>query len=262
MIKYLNLLQIQLFHDYYMDGNAQNMHLEVEELTGRWLFQAGIRFIQSGNSGRLMVPESFNLKEAIRQNPNMTLTFRCISQERGFINFTDYPIDEFGQMLFSNQEAEKTDQGPFLLKGTFTPDSNPREVATIRIHLDQLTEWPIEYQVRFKSRATTWKYFIIGGSDSNLKLKLSGADAGLFKSATARLPDGQMAQVFDSGKNLIPSKEKSQIDLSLLSVANDKPEEDTVLIAYMPTPAFRDIMPTSSNEDGEQEIYTAIYVYV
>ena len=135
-------------------------------------------------------------------------------------------------------------------------------MATIQIHLGQLpiplSEWPINYNVQFKSRALPWKYFIINRTGIDTQLKLGGQDGLLFEYASiARLPNGDEAQVFDSGANLIPLSEDYQVDISLLS---EKSGMDRVLIKNMPDAS--PISLTLSSEGESQEIYYAIYVYL
>lgn len=262
MNNYREILNIQLLHEYYKDGQCKLLQLKPDSITMKWINMKGLIFTQTKNIGRLFVPKSFSLQEAISDTPDFKLQFSAISNSSLFNNFTEFPINKLGVWFFEN-DNEQAELSPSFKEG----DDYGMAVALASLSLSKLKnnndDWPINYVINFKSRLTPWKYFIINNSQAEgIKFGLSGKGQELFQESTpTQLPNGQTAEVFESGSNFIPLKEDSPIDLALLKITPDNPSTgNEVFIEHLPNAGPDNIQ--YSLVDGKKEIYSAIYIYI
>jgi hypothetical protein len=216
MITYKAFLNIALYHDYFNNGLCEVVRINPDEETVNWLKSRGIVFRQTANNFELFAPEDLNILEEVSFNPGLNLDFTGATSDPEFINYTDFPLNELGEMVFSSQPGQ-----PAELNKVFEPKVYPQVVMRISINLDHINQssedWPNQYTAHFNARAIRWKYIIIDKT-GNIEphFSLSGTAHSLFS-----VPHKEMvenigeAYVFDSGNNLIPFKEQNGIDLSL-----------------------------------------------
>ena len=268
MDSYREILNIKLLHEYYGNGQSKFLQLKPDFNTQNWINQLGLKFIQTKNIGRLFVPDSFNIQSILDETPDFKMQFNCISSVPTFINFTDFPIDRLGVLVFENSNEEDNEKESIELVRSFKEDGNPGQaVALVSLSLANInsnqTNWPINYVVQFKSRLSRWKYFIVNNSlEEGTQFGLTGKGHELFSGpTTVELPNNAIANLFDSGSNLIPVKENSSNDLKLKRInSSHENTGDEILIEHLPN-ASPDALQ-SSGVNGKQEIFSAIYVYI
>jgi hypothetical protein len=264
MSTYQEILSIHLLHEYYENGQCKNMKILPDANTQKWMTSTGVLFRQTENVGRLYIPDSFSLADAIDEAPeDFQLRFDCISTDSLFLNFTEMPIDAIGTLVFTNEFLESAEEAPIELTGTFHANTNPSQpVATILLDLTELESLqensPVHYSVQFKSREVAWVYYIVNASDSFKadQFKLDGPESDLFNGPfPATLQNGTNAVSFDSGDNLIPFQERSSIVLNL-----SDPLTNQILISRLPTARPESLQ--SKTVEGKRKIYSAIYIYL
>lgn len=268
MGSYREILNIELLHEYY--GNDQNnfLQLKPDVNTQDWFNQQGFKFIQTKNIGRLLVPETVDLQDLLLENPDFEIRFDCTSNTSSFINYTDFPLDQLGVLVFKNNINEESEKEKIELPQSFEEDANSGLVVALVVlslkNIDNNKDnWPVNYVVPFKSRRTRWKYFIINSSlEQGTQLGLGGKGHDLFKDPeSVELPNNTTAQLFDSDSNLIPIKEESSIDLKLKKVnSNIENTGEEVLMEHLPNASPDALQSLIVN--GKQEIFSAIYVYI
>lgn len=262
MSKFREILNLQLLHEYYLDGRCNDFHIVPDHKTKQWISSRGAKFLQTENIGRLFIPDSLDLEEESNQTPEAKLQFNGVSSNIQFINFTDFPIDKIGHLVFSNHEAS------FLPNFEEAEDAHGNSnIAVFEFLLAKLVKekpnWPVNYSAQFNSRRTKWKYYFINNSlPEKTELKLGGKGYEMFSGpGDSKLPNGDPAQLFDSGSNLIPIKQKSDIDLNVMSVENENiNSSDRILIEHLPNASPESLQ--SDIVENQSEIYSAMYVYL
>ncbi|GJM35572.1 MAG: hypothetical protein DHS20C18_45730 [Saprospiraceae bacterium] len=262
MTNYQELLNIQLLHEYYTDGKFSQVNIQPDTATQQWMKQLGIRFLQQDNVARLVAPDSINLQEISSETPALQLRFECVANDPLFVNFTDIPIDSPGTLTYSKDAKEESNvNAPIALLGEFEPSGGQVQIsAAINIALADLKQaqatLPIVYTVPFKARSTSWRYYVIS-QDEHLLLQLKNQQGELWNAPTSTmLPDGSKAQLFDSGAVLFPFQENSPVHLSLFDSA-----KKMVLIDRLPNASPQSLQYPKPN-DGTQEVYSQVYVYL
>ena len=263
--QYQQILSLGIHHEYFRDDTTHSLAIAPDEHTQKWLQRQGMVFSQQGNTGYVLAPGNIDLEETLREIPDFSLVWHINSSDPHFIYYTDIPLDQLGQLVFSNLDTSVgTDQG-IDLEETFVSSTDTRgTLVVVRINLAKaFRENPVHYQVKLKTRATRWKYYIInqtGQTFSNLQLQ--GADQGLFEGPiTTQLINGDSAQLFDSGVHLIPLKSGTSLNLSLAgTLENNGLSASTILIDHLPN-ARPDSLHLSE-ETGQKKYHSAIYIYL
>ncbi|MFK8006927.1 MAG: hypothetical protein AB8H03_11170 [Saprospiraceae bacterium] len=267
MNQFVEILNFELLHDYFINGKCNQIQIIPDVDTQQWISKSGMKFFQKENIGRLMIPDQFNLQEVLDETPDFELQFDGISSNPEFINFTKFPIDKLGRIVFKNESATNNVNGSIELSNEFQADSNfGNKIVSIQIKLSNLisnkTDWPNNYKVQLNSRKTVWKYYLIDGSNKNMIFKLEGEGNELFSGPTSvELPNNSAAQLFDSGTNLIPFKEAGTMNLSLRGISAEKINDDgQIILNHLPNANPGSLQSSIAN--GKQELYSAIYVYI
>jgi hypothetical protein len=265
MTQYQQILNLEVQHEYFEDDPNNDLIITPDETTQRWLQSQGMVFSQQGNKGYLLMPENRGFDEIENELPDSPLIWHITSNDPSFVYYTDLPLDQLGQLVFSNEDTPAgMDQGPELEK-TFISSADTRGVlVVIQINLDKaVREKSSHFLAKLQVRSTRWKYYIINSSGQNFgQLQLQGAGQELFEGPIATtLINGDSALLFDSGDNRIPLKSNTPLDLSLsATLDNNGLPVSTKLIDHLPG-AQPDILQPP--EEPAQKYYcSAIYVYL
>ena len=263
MQQYTELLNIQLLHEYYKDEVCREVSIRPDQETANWLRNVGGLFRAKGPVWAILIPSTLDLAAESQAKSDFQLQFECSSGNPGFFTFTDTPLNELGQIVFSDDEVVYSGQSTIDLKGNFESQSSPlNKVATIVLSLANLAaakqEWPLIYTARFSTRSVQWKYFFITQQNSACeKLVLKKEGSNLFEQKEEEtIPGGVTAKVFSSGENKIALKERSSLDMTL---ACEQTTGEEVLLDHLPNAG-----PSSLQipKEGEGLLYAAIYVYL
>ena len=122
---------------------------------------------------------------------------------------------------------------------------------------------PVHYELRFRSRATVWQYFIVPKPQSEpflqLRIEAKGRPQADFGPAKERrLPNGQHAYCIQS-KDSLPLQQRSKYHLQLKGQQGFN-GRDRVIVDHLPVAAASQV--TSRSEDSNREVYSEIYVYI
>ena len=262
MEKYTEILNIQLRHQYYSNEDCKEETIQASQKTQDWLKQVQGFFKPKGTVWALLLPARVDLEVESRENPGFSLEFECHSLRSNFFEFTDAPLNELGQFVFSDEGGVDLEQSPIELKRTFESEPSPGgKVAIIKITLENLAgakeKWPLNYQARFQARSVQWKYFILTGKGQTYEqLILKGEGSNLFEEKEDEtIPGGQVAKIMSSGENKIALQESSTIDMSLSCM---KSTGEELLIDHLPNANGSGLQYS----DSEKLLYAAIYVYL
>jgi hypothetical protein len=190
--------------------------------------------------------------------------FEIRNTDPDFYVFTDLPVDQLGQLLYSSGSAVSADNGSATLIPVFVPHQAVPVFGRLQIFFDILGGADsIQFKINYQARATEWQYYIINSSQMALEsLAISGSDGISFNGPQqAVLPNGQQALLFSSGNFMLSMSEKPKYKFNLMNKSGDS-EGSTALSAaaiYMGLPgADRSRITVSKNN----HVSSPIYVYI
>ncbi len=252
MVKYLQLLNLEIFHNYYSPEKFRNLQITPDIDTKQLMQSLGIRHQLQENSLRLFLPDSVNLKE----KSDLVFQFLLVPSDPFFLNITaDIPLNFQGTIAYANEAGSE-------LTTTLNPGDQQLKIS-IQLNLSEAeldpANWPILYTLNFKTRSTRWKYFVISATPlADSTIEMTGKDATLFSGPTPEvLINGTNALVFDSAPNLIPLKKNSPLDLGIKTI--DKDGKESIKITSLPMPSTDLTLPTANME---KDAYSSVYIYL
>jgi hypothetical protein len=157
----------------------------------------------------------------------------------------------FIDLLFSNPTGQEEPRGVY-------PVVNPGSGVHSEIK-------PVEYEVRFPARRTTWTYYIVPQSPriqlSDLVIRDESPVPVVFGGPDeVRLPNGARAYRFVSERP-ISLLQHPEILLSLRGRRADVMAEDAVLVRRLPVASSEQVLPGPPSP-GPESTHSSIYVYV
>lgn len=272
------LFQIEFRHSYFSNGILKNSDVIPDKSTQNIINRFSLKLTMQDGIFNLYSPEQNNVNEFIKYLDilfdNTALRFTLIFNAESFSLTTDLPLSWVGQIELSSNKINNSDNSKEQL--ALIPQQSTREIfvdnaiGIISIYPKDLLAAGgsnIHYLVSFKARKTRWLYYLINRSQTKLHDPVISNEDGINfdNPETIVTPSGESALSFSSGTHKF-SMQESPTELFNLVDRFSPPlniGEQTIentLIAGLPTPTNDQFRVT--HENGDQQIYSTMYVYL
>ncbi len=262
MPKYDLLFTVCIHHTFYFDELFRDLHIILSAGTAGIMEKTGLLFKQDKNCINVYYDQE-NL-EAIKMCINdtfepLSFIFKAFSKDSSFLNYTEVDIFKENKILFfSNINAESivasiTKTG--IVSGSDYSDINSPDISAALSWYDQnikphfiIAVYPVpdrnqifnkqgdpvknQYNIKFSTRKTFWKYIVIGKKTKE-DLIISDKENRIIFSETDSpdLPSENKIKSFISNQP-IAMKERSNCHFELKTE-----KSNTVIIKKLPSPS-------------------------
>lgn len=255
MNRYIEILSIEVKHEYYADGKCKFLNIVPDLGTQQWFSKNDMQLRSKGNGvWALYVHDMIDVEEIKEYtSADFRLRFNCLSNHADFNLFTDIPL-EANLCLVYSKDVKDEEATEFVAKKESIRMPAKELVACIDISLNDFDT--AAYTVLFEARAVPVEYYIMSslGQVGNQTLELQGGQAHLFTGPeSVKLPNGSPAQVFDSGKNVFKFKEREHVPILNLKISSGDGARGFSI--SLPSADFRSLKLHG------QELYVPIFVY-
>lgn len=258
---YTKVFSISIYHAYF-NNQIDNLTLIPNEDAKRLINLYGLKLIKHENSFQFydQSDNGFNqLLEHIKQTSNIdAFKFDIISSDTNFYNYTELPIGFNGIVHFSSSDSDAINENDtIVLQPQFIKSFNPQKIGEVHLKFsDLISENPISYEIKFKTRSTYWQYYIFNRSQIETEsLDIDSHSNIEFSMSKKALLNDSEAHVLTS-KTLIPLNKNNSQKFDLITNESDP----KVLLTGLPTPNPNQIK--ISKNDGETKMYSPMYVYL
>ena len=262
-VQYDILSRLRIFHDFYTDGFLHQKKIIPDAQTQIFMWNSGLLARQMRTGITLYHSDQFTfdfLKERIGFFRDQYLSFRLFDQQSDFAYFTDCPINGLIEYQFSNRKKEgKILDGDQVVK--MEPD---HAIAEIRIYLSEFLGAdaikPENYEIRFKTRSTSWWYYVMNLDEEEARsARIKDPEGFEFHGPIkSTLPDGSTAFEFNSGDRQYPFRERPD---QFCRLEKSGQVSDKTWVKELPAP-----MPSAitkvSNENDRQVVNSSVYIYL
>ncbi|MCG8339816.1 MAG: hypothetical protein MI674_00860 [Cytophagales bacterium] len=279
----LKLFKINFYNTYYKEGVCHDFSLIPAEESQQWMERYRMKLVaQPGYfevcwlTANLTAPlQCLQTKIAEKK-----LTFFLILKNPYLVNFSALNInqEEAKTYYFHNLRDPASLQGeeyvsdadkiPINKVNNYPTKPGKAIFGIVDIYLEQWwkahkgveEKLPVNYNIRFKARETTWRYCVIDTKQrfKNFMKIVGGQKDNHFTTRTMTNGRGEKMHVFESTKPL-PWVDKPDHFFSLeIDKAEDRSSQKKLLIETLPPPAVDSL----KREVQGKNFYSEIFIYV
>ena len=196
--------------------------------------------------------EALRLYAADVKDP-LRMEFNCDVEHQDFQNFTVSPIAPMDKTLYFDSDVLKIDSSGknYLHAGEFVSEDELVEISSLASLTDELPrdqvpslgkisikvsdedlnyleasriDNPREYTIRFSTRSTHWKYYLLGEANRpGVYLKDAEGEVEFEYLGEETIATGRVAKIYIS-KTAIPMRERAKQKFQLIVNKNDRPK--------------------------------------
>jgi len=223
--QYKKVLQLDVFHSYFKDGKVRHLEFKPSAETQQVFTKYGILLRNEVSAFKLYSSKEGGVEDLLGYILNNTETesfdFTISTSDTNFYNYTELPLNWVGQMDYSNDADENTqNENALILKSSASEKMATAFFGTVKIDLkklkSQLSNGEVNYEIHFEARKTQWNYLIIASKEMEGLSITSKTDLSFEGPTEVVLQNGSKALKFTSGNVLIPLKEDAQLRLDLV----------------------------------------------
>lgn len=271
------LFHLQLRHQYYADGNWQN--LKVVPSAQTQAFVKRYQLVQlSGPGSYTLYYNGPNTTEAfVRMMPQLlreqSLCFCLQSSEPYYLNISDLPLDWAGQLQYDSHQSTVDPASGWQvmtlsrIQGTPPAPDVIGQVSIAPEHL-QVAKVPV-FAIEMASRLTHWSYYVSNRSQASYhELSILNDEGFVFPAPTpVTLATGEAALHFDSGQQEFPFRAFCAAPFDLVDVLGGATAQDAVeginrntLLQGLPIPQPDQL--SIKHQNGATYAYSDLYVLI
>jgi hypothetical protein len=253
------VFSISIYHTYF-NNQIDTITLIPKDATKQLFHSYGLKLIKDKHSFQFY-DQSDNgfshLLTHINESAGIdAFKFDLINTDSSFFNYTDLPINFMGNLIYSSTNtSNKIENDTVTLEPKFEENSNPLKLGEVHLKFSDLkSDNPANFEIKFKTRSTYWKYYIINNTQVNINNLSIFSHSDLEFDAPIYTTIKQKEAIVIKSKMMIPLNHHSAIDL-----VNTEKQQKMVL-TKLPTPSPNDII--ISKNEGKSMVYSPMYIYL
>lgn len=277
-IHYKTLFNAVIEHDFYKDRISRSLSISPTLRCAKIISHLGLRIEAQAGGVSVYCDAEQDVVRLLQQVRSEAETdcfeFTINSNDHGFYNYTDLPIQPRRQALyFSGAGPDDADTNRcYLGQLIFAPDTleGDQPIAKLKIYFSDLPaihvgEAAVDFVLVFKARSAYWKYYLVAQNPDELAgTEITDNDGIAFAQSSVRetLPGGQEAWVYSCQRQFVFSDTPKYL-FDLVRQVEDSGGGDgeaTVLLKGLPSADPAELVVA---QDGDAErVYCPIYVYL
>ncbi len=226
---YKQIFEVSALHSYFKDNVCRCLEFVPSDSTTKMMQRFGfILRNQIGGFGLYCcTKDSLNnyLNYIEKVSNENSFNFNVYSNESYFNIITDLPTNWIGTISYNSENKTNTlSKGVLELKEDLSDNENTDTLVQLRINFKEIVKYSqqnsfAEFEIKFKARATQWKYYIINRNSVKLdNPKISSkTDLSFEGPAVTTIATGEEALLFTSGNHLIPLTEFPKYKFNLIN---------------------------------------------
>tara|TARA_B110001452_G_scaffold184345_1_gene154943 strand:+ start:7050 stop:7871 length:822 start_codon:yes stop_codon:yes gene_type:complete len=172
--KFKEVVRVEIFHDYFTDGNLKFFEIKPELDTIKLMKSYGLLFKKIDN-GFVIISEINDRFKTSSFNSNINLEFNLFFKDDYFLNYTDLPLSNMGTLLFENKFKNILHKTKYVTNKCIHNTDN-KIIGKISLDFDEshgffgktskaLTK-NLSYKIFFKSRNILLRYNLITSANN------------------------------------------------------------------------------------------------
>ncbi len=258
------VFRLSVFNSFYSNDECTCLVFSPDAATNKVLVKYNFKVRKIKNGIELFTEDASKLAQLLSYIQTNTFLsgfkFDINTIDPNFYNFTELPFNDLHSLRFSTDE--KNSDGSLTLA---IANEAPKLGTVNFLFADLKTELPQEYAIKFTSKATQWRYYIIQRSGISLtNPKITSSDGSIFEAPIATtIETGDSALLFVSSAT-IPMKERSDITYNLVDQITVSTLDGSVKnkLIYRGLPISNPESITIDNNKVPPIFTSPIYIYI
>lgn len=250
------MFSINMEHTYFRSGRLDGVRFTPTASTKKLM--RDVNLVSRPRSDGLTLFYDGEYIEALRLyaadvSDPLRMEFNCDVEHQDFQNFTVSPISPMDKTLYFDSDVLKIDSSGknYLHAGEFVSEDELVEISSLASLTDELSrdqapslgkisirvsdedldylessrmDNPREYTIRFSTRSTHWKYYLLGEVNrQGVYLKDTEGEVEFEYLGEETIANGRVAKIYIS-KTAIPMRERAKQKFQLIVNKNDRPK--------------------------------------
>lgn len=267
------LFSITIEHTYYTDGICVDLQYTPSQKTQIVIDRYALLLQRTPEGFSFYASTDQSIKDFLnyikRTEDATSFSFDVVSMNQDFTVFTEYPITSLGIFSFNSNNNTVVD-GVTVLKEVFEPRVTSNISFTVTVDYDAIIRFRESgnnpfYTIKFISRKTQWRYYIINNSNQHFeKLEIKGdSDIQFEAPVEVTLPNNMMAFLFSSGDLKLPLEEHATYRFNLLGTKTNLGNTRTqTLFSGLPIAKSNSIETYTEEGGGTTQVASPLYIYI
>lgn len=268
--QYKIIFSIQVFHEYFEKGICSCIAIQPNKATAKNINRYGFKINWNGNTFEFYSNLYQNISDYLNyiqaNSKRDCFEFDLTSSDSNFTLFTELPTNWANQFIYTSSNTVYENQ-KLVLTAASIPSTNSAIIGSVKIYFKDIiallsTNNECNYTIKYESRATQWRYYIINKSEIPLNNPeiVSKIPVDFEQAITVTLQNGNRALLFSSGKNLMKMSEIAKYQFDLVDRSTMSNQKGKTIFKGLPNPSPKNI---SIEEENKEKIVTSsMYVYI
>lgn len=268
--QYNIVFSIQVFHEYFEKGICKYLEIQPNKATANTINRYGFKINRNENVFELYSNVPKNISDYLNyiqaNSQEDCFEFDFSSSDPNFTLYTELPTNWTNKFIYTSSNTVSENQ-KIVLTASSIPNSSLLSIGSIKIYFKDIialinTNNECNYAIKYESRATQWRYYIINKSEiplSNPEI-ISKTPVDFEQAINVMLQNGNSALLFSSGKNFMKMSEIPKYNFDLIDKSSVGNQKGKTIFKGLPNPRTNNIGIEEKNK--EKIVTSSIYVYI
>lgn len=264
------VFSIQVFHEYFEKGICNCIVFEPNKTTANSINRYGFKINRNGNAFEFYSNVPKNISDYLNyiqaNSEQDCFEFDLISSDSNFTLYTELPTNWTNNFIYTSSNTVYENQ-KIVLTAASIPNSSSVSIGSVKIYFKDLialisTNNECNYAIKYESRATQWRYYIINKSEIPLNNPeiVSKIPVDFEQAITVILQNGNRALLFSSGENFMKMSEIPKYKFDLVDKSTISNQKGKTIFKGLPNPRPNNI--GLEEENKEKIVTSSMYVYI
>lgn len=268
--QYKIIFSIQVFHEYFEKGICKYIEIQPNKATINTINRYGFKINRNENAFEFYSNVPKNISDYlnyIQANSGQDcFEFDLTSSDPNFTLYTELPTNWTNKFIYTSSNTVYENQKTVLTASSI-PNNSSVSIGSVKIYFKDITALintnnECNYAIKYESRATQWRYYIINKSQipiNDLEI-VSKIPVDFEQSTNVILQNGNRAQLFSSGGNFMKMSEIPKYKFDLVDKSTIGNQKGKTIFKGLPNPRPNNIGLDEGNK--EKIVTSSMYVYI
>lgn len=264
------IFSIEVFHEYFENGICKYIEIQPNKATEKTINRYGFKINRNENAFEFYSNVPKNISDYLNyiqaNSEQDCFEFDLTSSDSNFTLYTELPTNWTNIFFYTSSDTVYENQ-KIVLTAASIPNSSSVNIGSVKIYFKDIiallnTNNKRNYTIKYESRATQWRYYIINKSEmplNNLEI-VSKIPVAFEQSITVTLQNGHKALLFSSGGNYMKMSEIPKQKFDLVDKSTIGNQKGKTIFKGLPNPRPKNIGLDEGNK--EKIVTSSMYVYI
>lgn len=268
--QYNIVFSIQVFHEYFEKGTCKCVEIQPNKATANTINRYGFKINRNENAFEFYSNVPKNISDYLNyiqaNSEQDCFEFDLTSSDSNFTLYTELPTNWTNSFIYTSSNTVYENQ-KIVLTAASIPNSGSVSIGSVKIYFKDIialisTNNECNYAIKYESRATQWRYYIINKSEILLNNPeiVSKIPVVFEQAITVTLQNGNRALLFSSGENFMKMSEIPKYKFDLVDKSTISNQKGKTIFKGLPNPRPNNI--GLEEENKEKIVTSSMYVYI